>query len=235
MHALSSEMDCTQLQQQLAYTFKDVQLLVAALTHGSFANEHQGVRQTYQRLEFVGDAVLGLMCAEQLFVEMPLATEGELSRRRARVVRRESLSQLAQLWQLQAYIRVGSGQSAQKHLSASVMADVFEAVVGAMYIDGGLDVVRRVVLPCLRDAIAKTQAPQDFKTMLQELAYPRQLGVPRYDVERIDGPSHAQVFTCRVYLNEQIYGRGQGTSKKAAEQVCAQQALAALGIGRDDP
>lgn len=226
----------SELEQHLGHRFAQPALLETALSHASFVNETRNKPETYERLEFVGDAVLGLLCAELLYTTMPNAPEGELSRRRARVVRRETLAVLAEEMGLPAFVRVGAGhRQGAGELGASILADVFEAVMGALYLDGGLEAVRRAYRARLSGAIEKTQLPQDFKTRLQEAAHRMGLGVPVYSVEDMQGPAHERTFCCAVRLQEKAYGSGVGTSKKTAEQICAQSALSALGIGRDDP
>lgn len=227
-----------QLEARLKHFFTKPQLLLTALSHASFVNENrrEAAPETYERLEFVGDAVLGLVCAELLFLALPQAPEGELSRRRAQLVRQETLATLAGELGLAAFVRVGQGhRQSPEALGASILADVFEAVMGALYLDGGFDAVRRALGPRLQNAIEKIPLPHDFKTHLQEEVHRLGLGVPVYEVEATQGPAHARQFFCAVRLEHTVYGRGVGTSKKTAEQICAQSALLALGIGRDDP
>jgi ribonuclease-3 len=232
----SSDQSIAELEQRLGHSFAQPHLLQTALSHASFVNEARRPTETYERLEFVGDAVLGLLCAQLLFEALPSAPEGELSRRRARVVRRETLADLANELGLAAFVRVGAGHSQDADsMGSSILADVFEAVMGALYLDGGLGAVRQAFAGRLQGAIDKTQLPQDFKTRLQEAAHSMGLGVPVYVVEDMQGPAHKREFSCAVRLQETVYGRGVGTSKKTAEQICAQSALLALGIGRDDP
>jgi ribonuclease-3 len=217
------------LQERLGHRFTDIRLLVAALTHASYVNEHADAAPTYERLEFVGDAVLGLLCAELLYVLRPDGAEGELSQRRARVVRGQTLARLAQQLDLGQHVRVGVGQrAAAAGVGDSILADVFEAVLGALYVDAGMAAVKGCFRDLMAAAIDATVAPQDFKTRLQELTHVRQLGAPGYSITAVEGPSHARIYRCAVTFAGGVRGIGSGTSKKAAEQICAQQALKAM-------
>jgi ribonuclease-3 len=217
------------IQTALNYRFVDVCLLDAALTHASFVNEQPQAGATYERLEFVGDAALGLLAARLLYTLRPHAAEGELSRTRAQMVQRQTLAKLADALQLGPHLRVGAGQSrAAGGLGARILADALEALIGAVFLDGGLDAAEHAFGGLLRQAADAAAEVQDHKTQLQELAHRLGLGVPSYAVQSVDGPSHARIYGCAVSLQGRTFGVGRGTSKRAAEQVCARQALDAL-------
>jgi ribonuclease-3 len=219
------------LQARLQYNFAQPELLQKALTHSTYANETAQAVADYERLEFVGDAVLDLLVATLLFALLPNACEGELSRRRARVVRWETLSDLASELQLGAHVRLGRGQSQHGGgASPRILADTFEAVVGAVFMDGGYGAVQRTFAAQAQAAIARTQRPVDFKTRLQEVCHQRAQKAPTYGVEAVSGPDHARTFSCTVQVGAQVLGSGQGSSKRTAEQQCAQAALRAWGI-----
>ena len=211
-----------ELQDRLGYRFHEGRLLQAALTHPSFAAEHRA--EHYQRLEFLGDAVLGLIASRFLYDLHPEAEEGELTRMRAERVREESLALVARRMDLGAYIRLSAGEArchgAEK---PSILSDVLEAVIGAMYLDGGLAVaesfVRREVLSQEPPAAAR-----DAKSQLQE-ALQKSGRLPEYELVSVEGPPHAPVFTYRVRIDGAVVGEGQGASKQAAQQAAAQSAL----------
>jgi ribonuclease-3 len=219
------------LQARLQYTFAQPELLQKALTHSTYANETAQPVADYERLEFVGDAVLDLLVATLLFAQLPDASEGELSRRRARVVCWETLAGLASDLQLGTLLRLGRGQSQHGGgVSLRILADTFEAVVGAVFMDGGYGAVQKTFTAQAQEAIARTPRPVDFKTRLQEICHQRGQQPPVYEVTAVGGPDHARIFTCTVQVGAQVLGHGQGSSKRAAQQQCAQAALGAWGI-----
>jgi ribonuclease-3 len=217
------------LEDTLGYVFKEESLLVDALTHASFANEHAETLRDYERLEFLGDAVLDMLTAQILFTLFPQAQEGALSRRRARVVRWESLASLADDIQLLDHMRFGEGQrKAVGGVSRRVLADCYEALVGAVFLDGGYPAVLQAFGEKLTQTILLSQDPMDYKTDLQEVCHQLGMVSPQYVVVSVEGPDHARVFTCEVVVNGEVYGTGVGSSKKNAEHTCAQQALVRL-------
>jgi ribonuclease-3 len=230
----SSPRAASKIEAALGWTFRDEALLVKALTHATYANENPGSGQDYERLEFLGDAVLDLLAARLLFDAFPHAPEGELSRRRARVVRRETFALLGERLGLAAHVRLGAGQQRSGGgASRRILADTFEALAGAVYLDGGLEAVERCFGAPIATAIAETHAPVDFKTRLQEACHRLGLPPPQYVVVSVEGPDHSRIFTCEVSVAGNARGNGAGSSKKAAEQVCARQALTSLGIPLD--
>ncbi len=220
------------LQAALGYEFSDTGLLREALRHRSAAHE-QGV-PSFERLEFLGDAALSHATAAMLFARWPEASEGELTRARAALVRESSLAPLAERLGLPAAVEVGSGLDGAD-AGAAVLADALEAVLGALLLDGGWRpfraAVRRLFAPLLA-ALDRTQlALEEPKSVLQELAQGRGGSLPVYRQVGVLGPAHRQVFVFEVELDGRALGRGEGPSKKAAQQAAARSALAALAAG----
>jgi ribonuclease-3 len=208
---------------------------VLSVTHRSYCAEHEGVEPN-ERLEFLGDAVLGMVVAHHLYETFPDRAEGELAPMRAAVVNSEVLAQVAAEVGLGATLRLGKGEDAAGgRARASILADAMEAVIGAVYLDGGWEPARRLVLELVGDRISvldEDGARRDHKTHLQELAARRfGLVLPEYVVDA-SGPDHAKHFDAVVRIEGRMWGRGEGRSKKQAEQSAAAAAIAALaGLG----
>jgi ribonuclease-3 len=219
----------TGLEKRLGHRFRRPDLLAAALTHRSWAHE-QGSGEHYERLEFLGDAVLGLVAAEWLFARHPELPEGELSKRKGHLVSRPVLARHAQELGLGEELRLGVGEERSGgRRKASLLADVWEAVLGAVYLDGGLEAAEKLVHPVLEDAsMRRSGAAADAKTRLQELLQARGMPLPAYDLLETAGPDHAKRFTVECRVGGEAYGRGDGRSKKIAEQAAAASALEAL-------
>ena len=221
------------LQENLGYRFRDESLLRGALYHSSYANEHRNENiVSNERLEFLGDAVLGFVSAEFLYSRFPHAPEGELTRIRAALVREESLFEVAQSLQLGECLMLGKGEeSGGGRQRPSILADCTEAVFAAVYLDGGMDCARdlihRVLLSKGDIEVAESRR-RDYKTELQELVQRKPHQVLRYELVGQSGPDHAKVFTVAVLLNGAPVGEGSGHSKKEAEQSAARSALAKL-------
>ena len=221
------------LEKALGYRFRNSALLREALCHSSYANEHRGEGLACnERLEFLGDSVLGFVTAEFLFRRNRNAPEGELTRIRARLVCEESLYEVALSLGLGRYLRLGNGEEAGGGRERpSILADAVEAVIAAVYLDSGIDeasaLIHRVLLDDAREVRAAAQR-QDYKTALQEFVQrtPGQALVYRLTGE--SGPDHAKTFTVTVLLNDAVAGTGTGRSKKEAEQMAARCALDAL-------
>jgi ribonuclease-3 len=211
-------------------------LLVLALTHRSYAYENGGL-PTNERLEFLGDSVLGLVVTDELYRSQPELPEGQLAKLRASVVNMGSLAAVArQLGEggIGPHLLLGRGEeSTGGRDKDSILADAMEALIGAIHLGGGLDAAARIVHrlfdPLLREA-ATRGAGLDWKTSLQELGAARGLGAPSYLVED-DGPDHAKTFTAAVVLGGEVHGRGTGRTKKAAEQEAAEIAWRTLTAG----
>ena len=211
------------LQETLGWQFSDPSLLMRSLAHRSWCAEH-GEEESNERLEFLGDSVLGLVVTHYVFENFPELPEGQLSEVRAGVVNARVLAEVAQEMGLGAYLLLGKGEDgAGGRAKQSILADAFEAVVAAVYLDTDLATTRDLVLRCLRDRIAEAAAGpggRDYKTRLQELAAARDVGRPRY-VVRDEGPDHAKHFFASVFFGGDCYGDGEGGSKKQAEQGAA--------------
>ena len=214
-----------ELQQVLHYQFKNPALLRIALTHTSYANESKVPATHNERLEFLGDSVLSVVAADYLFHQSD-RPEGELTRMRASLVSEDALFQFAQEIELGEYLRLGHGEElGGGRTRPSVVSDAFEAVIAALYLDGGLEAARRFILPFLSEG--KT-AEEDYKTRLQEVVQQDPGAKLTYVVEDETGPDHAKQFTVGVFCNGRRLAGGVGRSKKAAEQHAAQQALRSL-------
>ena len=222
--------DTAELEVTLGWTFADRRVLTEALTHSTYANENLGAGPDNERLEFLGDAVLGLLVASLLYDRPGQAGEGEMSKRRARVVRRQSLAALARELELGRFLRLGQGQR-RSGGTENILADAYEALVGAVFVDGGYEAVQRCFGPALHRALEAAADRIDFKTRLQELCHARGEGPPTYAVVRVEGPGHALRFRCEVRIGAAVVGEGEGSSKKRAEQACAEQALRMLEPG----
>jgi len=214
------------LQLALGWTFIDAELLEQALTHRSYCSE-QGIEESNERLEFLGDSVLGFVVTTFVYEEFPALPEGELAKLRASVVSAETLAEIANEIQLGASLRLGKGEDASGgRAKPSILSDAMEAVIAAVYLDGGIEPARRLVLNTLETRIreqATGPGGQDYKTRLQELAAQRVDQLPRYQV-RHEGPDHSKRFFASVFLRDEVYGSGEGRSKKTAEQAAARVA-----------
>lgn len=216
------------LQQVLHYTFKNPALLRIALTHTSFANESKVPTTHNERLEFLGDSVLSVVVADHLFHQSK-RPEGELSRMRASLVSEEALFQFAEEIQLGEYLRLGHGEElGGGRTRPSVVSDAFEAVIAALYLDGGFEVARNFIMPFITEG--KT-AEEDYKTRLQEVVQQDPDAELRYEVVDETGPDHDKKFTVSVWRNGTHLADGIGRSKKAAEQNAAKKALEKLKQG----
>ena len=207
------------LMQSLGYTFKDPQLLKLALTHPSLGDQNN------QRLEFLGDAVLELCVSDLLFKRHPGLSEGELTVMRANLVCEAALFSVARKLDMDSYIRLLHPQSHNSAGRKSIMADAVEAVIAAVYLDGGLSCARRLVAAQWDDLFTSTQSLSNYKSGLQEMLQARGLPEPRYLTVQEEGPPHKRVFTVAVLSLEKELARAKGSSKKLAEQEAARLAL----------
>lgn len=218
------------LQEKLGYRFRDRTLLTTALTHPSFGSDHHVAH--YQRLEFLGDAVLELVVSQYLYQSLPDMPEGTLTRMRAHAVREEALFQAARRLELGRLVRLSVGEERTGgREKPSILADVAEAVFAAVYLDGGMEAARALIHRVLLDKEqeeAVEERRRDYKTELQELVQRRSNQTLHYEMIGATGPDHAKLFTCAVLLNGQTAGTGTGKSKKEAEQAAARAALQAL-------
>lgn len=223
--------DIKDLQSRIGYEFTDESLLVNALTHSSYSSEHRmEYASNNERLEFIGDAYVDAAVGAELFRIMKDAPEGVLSKNRADVVREESLADAAREIGLGDYIYLGKGEeSTGGRGKASILADSFEAVIGAVIIDGGYDAGKRVILSLLRGKIELAVAGKlhnDYKTMLQEKLQEKNRDMRiKYSTVSESGPDHDKTFTVEVTIGSRILGQGTGKSKSKAEQEAARNAL----------
>lgn len=214
----------SELEIKLNYQFKDEKFLKTALTHRSKGSEHN------ERLEFLGDAVVNFVVAEILYHQFPKATEGELSRWRASLVNRDALAELAKEFDIGSHLLLGPGElRSGGHERHSILSCTMEAIIGAIYLDGGFEVVRTRIMewyePWLQ-SLSSAASHKDPKTLLQEFLQSRRLPLPIYTVENIEGEAHQQLFTVSCLVEgvaEKSYG--QGTSRRRAEQNAAQAML----------
>jgi ribonuclease-3 len=224
----------TPLEKTIGYRFSDEALLERALTHIS-ALKGQGRAGSYQRLEFLGDHVLGLAVSEMLFAAFPKADEGELSRRLADLVRRETCADVARVIDLGSALRLGASEiRAGGRSKVAILADVCESLIGAVFLDGGYPAAKTLVERFWAERMRKPARPlRDPKTVLQEWAQGRGLPTPEYrEVERT-GPHHDPLFRVSVRLPERDPAEGKGRSKRAAEQAAAAALLAREGVHPD--
>ena len=219
------------LQVQLQYVFQDLDLLIQALTHRSYAHEHGDPGTVHnERLEFLGDTVLGLVLSHLLYQKFPDLSEGELSKLRAGLVNEPQLKQLALGLKLGKYLRLGRGEEVTGgRKKSSLLADALEALLGAIYLEGGYEQASRLIRDLYRphlEAGETVSGPAlDSKTDLQEYCQGCLKITPAYEVIREEGPAHQKVFYVKVRIGNQIIGQGKGHSKKTAEQQAAERAL----------
>ena len=220
---LADAQQLSALEARLQVHFTDHEILLRSLAHRSWCAEN-GEPESNERLEFLGDSVLGLVVTHYVFEHFPSLPEGQLSEVRAGVVNSRVLAEVAMELDLGAHLLLGKGEDAAGgRAKQSILADAFEAVIAAVYLDQGFGVARDVVLCRLQDRIADAAAGpggRDYKTRLQEITAARVLGRPRY-VVRDEGPDHAKHFFATVYVRDRPYGEGEGRSKKQAEQAAA--------------
>jgi len=220
------------LQEKIAYRFKDERLLQTAITHSSYANEKKSREiKCNERLEFLGDSVLGFIVAQYLFESRPDMPEGDLSRSRAGLVCEGSLEDVARSIELGKYLRLGRGEeTAGGRERPSILADATEALLGAIYLDGGLENAREFVMRFLLDSKSHARYSHfsDYKTSLQELVQRDRDKSVSYRLVDEHGPDHAKIFNVEVLVGGEALGSGEGTSKKAAEQQAAKAALERL-------
>ncbi len=223
------------LEQKLGIRFRDRRLLEQALVHPSFSHEvgpDQEPVESYERLEFLGDSVLGACVAWDLFHRQPSLTEGDLTRLRSFLVQGPTLARIARRFDLGLYIKLGRGEAATGGNDRdSILAASFEAVVGAIWVDAGFDAARRFVTDALgkeADHLLVAGIPQDPKSKLQELVQQTSKATPQYHLVGAEGPDHAKSFEVEVLMNGQAMGRGRGARKLDAEKEAALQALSRL-------
>ena len=225
-------MDFTEFEKKIGYTFKNKELLHEALSHSSYANETKNGRNSNERLEFLGDSVLSIVVSVHLFKHFKHLPEGDLTKIRASLVCEKALFEFANKIDLGKHILLGKGEeNSGGRTRPSIVSDAFEAVIAAVYLDGGMEAAEKYVLSFIpKDLNANSsKALQDYKTMLQEI-------IQRNPEERVEyvladqtGPDHDRKFVVQVRLNSNVIGTGEGHSKKQAEQAAAKEALRLMG------
>ncbi len=218
-----------EIEKKLGYTFKDKNLLFTAFVHRSYFNEHrEQITQHNERLEFLGDSVLGIIISDLLFNSFPTKPEGELSHLRSQVVEAKACAAYLQKLALGEYVLLGKGERMNEGKGReTILADLFEAIVGAIYLDGGIDEARRFFLghfeKDLEDGL-KTPV-RNWKAELQDYAQKHHGSPPIYRVEKESGPDHSKQFQVAALIDGEVVGVGSGASKKVAEQAAAEDAL----------
>ncbi len=217
----------TDIENIIGYCFKDKEVLREALTHKSYAGEHRSVKHN-ERLEFLGDSILGAIVADYIYNQCPHVEEGVLSKIKANLVSRHNLYLWGKKMDLGRYIALGHGELATGGRTRdSIISNAVEAVIGAVYIDGGYPAAEQMVLPWVKTQ-QLTQDRGDYKSVLQEFLQKRSKQTPEYEVIQTVGPEHDKVFTVRVSLEGRPLGIGKGHNKKQAEQNAAENAMSAL-------
>lgn len=220
------------LEQVIGYNFKDKTLIVQALSHSSYANEKKKQDGSNERLEFLGDSVLSIVVSDYLYKHLSQIAEGELTKIRASLVCEKSLYVFAQQISLGDYLYLGKGEeNTGGRERPSILADAFEAVIAAIYLDGGLEAASRHILRFMPEDIQHQKKPafNDFKTILQEIVQKNPEEKVEYVLVGEEGPDHNKRFVVEVCLNSNVIGRGKGKSKKEAEQLAAKEALELMG------
>lgn len=222
------------LQKQISYTFQDISLLNKALTHKSYVNENSQSLKDNERFEFLGDSVLDLIVSGYIIKAFPDFAEGTLSKIRAAVVNESCLAELARQIDLGRYLLLGKGEaSSGGREKNSLLANAYEALAGAVYFDSNLETALEIYLPVLDKEIAKyaeTVRFRDYKSELQEYTQTHFNCIPSYNIVNEKGPAHAKEFEVVVMVQESLRGRGNGKSKKEAEQAAAKSALESYNL-----
>jgi ribonuclease III len=223
-----------QLVERLHLPFTDLHLLIRALTHRSYLNEHTDSLEDNERLEFLGDAVLDFVVGAWLYNHFPEMPEGDLTRMRSALVHTEQLAEFAREINLGGLLRLGRGEEqAGGRERSALLCDAFEAMIGALFLQADIAAVKNFMSPLLQPAseyILLMHKNEDPKSQFQEWAQSQGYSAPKYVTRNASGPDHAKVFEVDVIVNSEVYGTGTGHSKQAAAKVAANRALAALGL-----
>jgi ribonuclease-3 len=225
-----TEQEIQEFENKIGYTFKNKDLLIQAFTHSSQVNEQKiNKRPDYERLEFLGDAVLEMISSAYLFKTYPEKKEGEMSKIRASLVCEPALAYCSEQIELKKYIQLGKGEEATGGRNKeSIIADVMEAVIGALFLDGGIEESKKFIDSYVLTNADSMQMFSDSKSILQEFTQGENLGEIRYEICGESGPEHDKIFEVRVFVGDKNLGEGTGKTKKAAEQKAAYQALLVL-------
>ncbi|MBE5841841.1 MAG: ribonuclease III [Butyrivibrio sp.] len=222
--------DIESFEKAIGYTFKDKALITQAFTHSSFVNEQKiNKKPDYERLEFLGDAVLEMISSAFLFRKYPQKKEGELSKIRASLVCEPALAFASEKLNIKKYMQLGKGEEATGGRNKeSIIADMMEAVIGALFLDGGIEESKRFIDTYVLTNVESMQMFSDSKSILQEIAQGQNLGAVTYEICGESGPEHDKIFDVRVFVGDKNLGEGSGKTKKAAEQKAAYEALLVL-------
>ena len=225
----------TEIEEKIGYFFREPSYLVLAFTHRSFVNENRDAKEHNERLEFLGDSILGLLIAEYLYRYLPTTPEGELSYLRSRLVEASSCVTYVQKLEVEPYLLLGKGERRNGGRGReSILADLFEAIIGAIYLDGGIEAARRFLFKNFSheiDSILKTPL-RNWKAQLQDYCQKKYHQTPLYKVVSESGPDHSKTFRISVIIGKEEMGYGEGASKKEAQQGAAQKALEKIQIER---
>jgi ribonuclease III len=225
----------SEIEARLNYTFKDRSLLVLAFIHCSFVNENRDISQHNERLEFLGDSVLGLLISDYLYRHLPETPEGELSSLRSKLVEASSCVTYIQKIDVGQYLLMGRGERMNDGRGRdSILSDLFEAIVGAIYLDGGFESAKKFMFQNFSeiiDEILKTPT-KNWKALLQDYCQKKYQQTPSYQLLNETGPDHSKCFLIAVLLDEKELGRGEGSSKKEAQQAAAKNALEKYGLSK---
>lgn len=221
------------IEKKLGYAFQDSSLLILAFIHRSYINENRAITEHNERLEFLGDAVLGTLISDHLYRHLPSTSEGQLSYLRSRLVEAVSCVQYIQKLNISSHILLGKGERMNDGRGRdSILADLFEAIIGAIYLDGGLEAARNFLFNNFTPQIEETlKTPlRNWKAILQDYCQKKYQQTPFYHVLEASGPDHSKIFEISVLIHEQELGRGRGASKKEAQQAAAADALSRYNI-----
>ncbi|MEM7175123.1 MAG: ribonuclease III [Chlamydiota bacterium] len=222
------------IEQKVRYTFNDKTLLQLAFVHRSFANENKAIIQEHnERLEFLGDAILGMIVSDFLYEELPTYPEGELSYLRSRLVEASSCARYVQKIEISSFLLLGRGEAMNKGKGRnSILADLFEAVIGALHLDGGIKVAQAFFFDHFQSDVLEIikQPHRNWKAELQDFCQKTYHQPPTYRVLKEEGPDHLKMFYILVMVKGQELGKGDGSSKKEAEQMAAEDAIKKLGL-----
>ncbi len=222
-----------EFEKKIGYTFKNKALLSTALTHSSYANEHKMPIESNERLEFLGDSILGVIVSEDLFHNYKQKHEGELTKLRATLVCESSLHKYATKIDIGEYMMFGKGEkNTGGKRRPSILADAFEALIAAIYLDGGMENARKFVHKFTKEVVDAKPSFSDYKTRLQEIVQQNPEERLEYVLSDESGPDHDKSFTVEVRLNNNVIGKGTGKSKKLAEQRAALEALKLMGMDK---
>lgn len=240
MNQLIEPLHYTELEKKIGYVFRNKDFVLTALTHSSFVNEtkQRTAYSSNERLEFLGDSILSVIVSEHIYRSLPELDEGYLTRIRANVVCENSLSEFAREIDLGSYLRMGHGEAVSNGRDRkSTVADAFEALLAAIYLDGGMEQAKRFLMPRIKGAISKLAkgGNEDYKSRLQKIVQQTPEELLEYVPVSEEGPPHDRVFTFRVMLNSNCLGEGRGRTKREAEQHAAREALAVLGELDEEP